>query len=46
MVFKQSRLHGSPCRGRLGSGSYELGGGSDKLGWGSYELGRGSDTVT
>ena len=34
----QGRIHGNPCRGRLGRGS-------DKLGRGSKELGRGSNEL-
>ena len=38
---KQGRIHGNPCRGRLGRGSNEMGRGSNELGRGSKELGRG-----
>ena len=35
------RIHGNPCRGRLGRGSNEFGRGSNELGRGRNELGRG-----
>ena len=42
---EQGRIHGNPCRGRLGRGSNELGRGSKELGRGSKELGRGSNEL-
>ena len=34
---KQGRIHGNPCRDRLGMGSNELGRGSNELGRGSND---------
>ena len=44
-MAEQGRIHGNPCRGRLGRGSNELGRGSNELGGGSNELGRGRNVL-
>ena len=41
MAIKQGRIHGHPCRGRLGRSRNKLGRGKNELGRGSNDLGGG-----